>query len=76
MEGKIHERDKEITTLTQRNQQLELSVQLTSQDFKKELQHLKENLQVAEEERDRLKDYAKTQDTQKVKVMEDLNKKF
>jgi len=37
---------------------------------------LKESLQAAEEERDRLKNYAKTQDTQKVKVMEDLNRKF
>lgn len=30
MEAKIHERDKEITALSQKNQQLELSVQLSS----------------------------------------------
>jgi hypothetical protein len=49
---------------------------LSSSAFKKELELLKESLQAAEEERDRLKNYAKTQDTQKVKVMEDLNRKF
>jgi hypothetical protein len=53
-----------------------LRLQLTNSDFKKELELLRENLLSAEEDRDRLKDYAKTQDTQKVKVMEDLNRKF
>jgi len=75
-ETKIHERDKEITQLTQKNQQLELGIQLSSQDFKKELEILKENLHVAEEERDRLKEYAKGLDTQKGKVVEEMNKKF
>lgn len=72
----MNERDKEITQLTQNNQKLELELQLSSSDFKKELEIIKENLMAAEEERDKLKDYAKNQDTHKVKVMEDLNKKF
>jgi len=75
-EIKLDERDKEITQLTQKNQKLELGIQLSSQDFKKELALLKENLQATEEERDRLKDYAKNLDAQKAKVMEDFNKKY
>lgn len=43
-EVQIHERDKEITQLTQNNQKLELELQLSSSDFKKELEILKENL--------------------------------
>jgi hypothetical protein len=75
-EIKLDERDKEITQLTQKNQKLELGIQLSSQDFKKELALLKESLQATEEERDRLKDYAKNLDAQKAKVMEDFNKKY
>lgn len=37
---------------------------------------MKESLQATEEERDRLKDYAKNLDAQKAKVMEDFNKKY
>ena len=53
-----------------------MSIQLSSQDFKKELEILKESLHSAEEERDKLKEYAKSQDTHKGKVVEEMNKKF
>jgi len=49
---------------------------LSSSDFKKELEILKENLATSEEERDKYKEYAKSADSQKVKVMEEINKKF
>jgi tellurite resistance protein len=49
---------------------------LSSSDFKKELEILKENLATSEEERDKYKEYAKSADSQKVKVMEEVNKKF
>ena len=49
---------------------------MSSSDFKKELEILKENLATSEEERDKYKEYAKSADSQKVKVMEEINKKF
>lgn len=49
---------------------------MSSSDFKKELEILKENLATSEEERDKYKEYAKSADSQKVKVMEEVNKKF
>ena len=49
---------------------------MSSSDFKKELEILKENLASSEEERDKYKEYAKSADSQKVKVMEEVNKKF
>lgn len=49
---------------------------MSSSDFKKELEILKENLATSEEERDKYKEYAKSADSHKVKVMEEVNKKF
>jgi hypothetical protein len=49
---------------------------LSSSDFKKELEILKENLATSEEERDKYKQYAKSADSQKIKVMEEVNKKY
>jgi len=62
-EGQVGDRDKEITQLTENNQKLELELQLNGSDFKKEIEILKENLQLAEEERDKLKSLSKSQES-------------
>ena len=75
-EGQVSDRDKEITQLTENNQKLELELQLNGSDFKKELEILKENLTLAEEERDKLKSLSKSQESQRARMVEDSNSRY
>lgn len=74
--GQVQERETAISTLTENLSKAELQLTLSVEDFKKEIENLREQLATAEEERDKYLALSEKQHTQHERAIESTQERL